>query len=194
MYSTDQVVIYPGTDIVEPTINVTTVAQNAFVLEGVSRSRNALINGVTHGYDWDDGYTCHQLNNGCIIIQLPQPYMVGSMRLLLWDCDDRTYSFYIEVSDDNEEYMRVIEGHNLSSWQTFYFKPLPVVYIRIIGTSNSANEVFHCVHFECPLDPDNQVRHALAEPTDVNVYPVQYGKLTPTDSLDLPQVVVHDEV
>jgi hypothetical protein len=28
--------------------------------------------------------------------------------------------------------------------------PRPVVFIRIVGTHNSANEVFHCVHFECP--------------------------------------------
>lgn len=25
-----------------------------------------------------------------------------------------------------------------------------MVFIKIVGTANSANEVFHCVHFECP--------------------------------------------
>lgn len=35
-----------------------------------SRSRNALLNGDTKHYDWDSGYTCHQLGSGAILIQL----------------------------------------------------------------------------------------------------------------------------
>lgn len=53
---------------------------SAVVFEGVSRTRNALINGDYKNYDWDSGYTCHQLGNGSINIQLAQPYIVGSMR------------------------------------------------------------------------------------------------------------------
>ena len=34
---------------------------SAFVIEGVSRTRNSLINGDVKNYDWDSGYTCHQL-------------------------------------------------------------------------------------------------------------------------------------
>ena len=57
-----------------------TVQASAWVIEGVSRSRNALINGDTKNYDWDSGYTCHQLGSGAIVVQLAQPYMVDSMR------------------------------------------------------------------------------------------------------------------
>jgi len=98
---------------------VATIELSACVIEGVSRSRNALINGKlanglamtrpdtiaitldirmtgtykcfcmklgeTRGYDWDSGYTCHQLGSGAIVIQLAQPYLLSSMRLLLWD-------------------------------------------------------------------------------------------------------------
>lgn len=53
---------------------------SAIVLEGVSRTRNALINGDFKNYDWDSGYTCHQLGSGSISIQLAQPYVIGSMR------------------------------------------------------------------------------------------------------------------
>lgn len=63
-----------------PKRNVATIANNAVVLEGVSRSRNALLNGDTKNYDWDDGYTCHQLGSGAIVVQLPQPYLLSSMR------------------------------------------------------------------------------------------------------------------
>ena len=52
----------------------------AIVTEGVSRNRNALIDGDTKNYDWESGYTCHQIGSGCITIQLAQPFMIGSMR------------------------------------------------------------------------------------------------------------------
>lgn len=44
------------------------------------RSRNNLLNGDTSTYDWDSGYTCHQLGSGSILVQLGQPYMIESMR------------------------------------------------------------------------------------------------------------------
>lgn len=63
-----------------PTENVANISASATVLEGVSRSRNALLNGNTRDYDWDSGYTCHQLGSGCIVVQLAQPYIISSMR------------------------------------------------------------------------------------------------------------------
>ena len=111
------------------------IAASATVLDGVSRSRNALLNGSTRDYDWDSGYTCHQLGSGCIMVQLAQPYMISSMRcarvcvrereieifllmcefifvsprMLLWDKDDRTYGYYIEVSTDQKTWKRVVD-------------------------------------------------------------------------------------
>ncbi|KAG8235189.1 hypothetical protein J437_LFUL014153 [Ladona fulva] len=41
------------------------------------------------------------------------------------------------------------------SWQTLRFERRPVVFIRIVGTHNTANVVFHCVHFECPAQVDD---------------------------------------
>lgn len=63
-----------------PTENIASISASATVLEGVSRSRNALLNGNTRNYDWDSGYTCHQLGSGCIVVQLSQPYIISSMR------------------------------------------------------------------------------------------------------------------
>lgn len=86
-----------------------TIDNSACVTEGVSRSKNALINGDVEHYDWDSGYTCHQLGLGTIVVQLAQPYMIDSMRLLLWDCDDRSYSYYIEVSTDQQNWQLVAD-------------------------------------------------------------------------------------
>ncbi|KAJ7404295.1 BTB/POZ domain-containing protein 9-like protein [Willisornis vidua] len=153
--------------LIVPTENVATIADCASVIEGVSRSRNALLNGDTKNYDWDSGYTCHQLGSGAIVVQLAQPYMIGSIRvglmnvlkfiglylqLLLWDCDDRSYSYYIEVSTNQQQWTMVVDRTKISckSWQTITFDKQPASFIRIVGTRNTANEVFHCVHFECP--------------------------------------------
>ncbi|VDK71576.1 unnamed protein product [Litomosoides sigmodontis] len=152
MYTSEPFDIDPVTTLLVPSTNVATIANNAIVVEGVSRSRNALINGETSNYDWDNGYTCHQLGSGAIIVQLPQPYLIDSMRLLLWDCDDRHYSYYVEVSCDNMCWTRIADKthEHCRAWQILRFERLPVVFIRLVGTHNSVNEVFHCVHFECP--------------------------------------------
>ena len=74
------------------------------------------------------------------------------MRLYLWDGDDRSYSYYIEVSTDEQHWNMIVDKRNehCQSWQTLTFPKQPVVFIRIVGTYNSANEVFHCVCLECP--------------------------------------------
>lgn len=143
-------------DVICPNYNVATLDKSAVVIEGVSRSRNTLLNGDTKRYDWDSGYTCHQLGSGAILIQLGQPYIISSLRLLLWDCDDRSYSYYIESSINVWEWEMVVDNtrENCKSWQVIRFPPRPVVFIRIVGTHNTANEVFHCVHFECPSMED----------------------------------------
>ncbi|KAK3093519.1 hypothetical protein FSP39_016697 [Pinctada imbricata] len=142
-----------------PTENVATIDACACVIEGVSRSRNALINGDTRHYDWDSGYTCHQLGSGAIIVQLAQPYMAETMRLLLWDCDDRSYSYYVEVSTDQKSWKMVADRRNegCKSWQFIKFDKQPVSFVKIVGTHNTANEVFHCVHFECPAENPSKV-------------------------------------
>lgn len=138
--------------IVAPIKNIATLDRSAVVLEGVSRTRNALINGDVKNYDWDSGYTCHQLGSGAITIQLGQPYHLTSCRILLWDCDERSYSFFIESSIDQKNWDVIVDKRNaqLKSWQHMTFAARPVVYIRIVGTFNSVNEIFHIVHFETP--------------------------------------------
>ena len=75
-----------------------------------------------------------------------------NFRLLLWDCDERSYSYFIEVSNNANDWKVVWDRSKVPcrSWQTITFPRRPIVYIRIVGTYNTANEVFHCVHFECP--------------------------------------------
>uniref|UniRef100_A0A0K0EQX4 BTB domain-containing protein n=1 Tax=Strongyloides stercoralis TaxID=6248 RepID=A0A0K0EQX4_STRER len=152
LYTLNPRKVDPITNIVIPKKSIATTKENALVLEGVSRTRDALLNGNYDDYDWDNGYTCHQLGSGSITIAFPQPYLVSTMRLLLWDRDDRYYSYYIESSINGKVWKRIVDKttEECRSWQNLQFEPEIVSYVKIVGTYNSANEVFHCVHFECP--------------------------------------------
>lgn len=187
MFTSEPFDVDPLTTLLIPSSNVATIENNAVVIEGVSRSRNALLNGETSNYDWDNGYTCHQLGSGAIVVQLPQPYLIDSMRLLLWDCDDRYYSYYVEVSCDHCSWKRVADRtqEQCKAWQILRFELTPVVFIRIVGTHNSANEVFHCVHFECPAQRAalSPFESAIAlENTEEIVQPGAAANLNPGNS------------
>jgi len=38
--------------------------------------------------------------------------MLDCMTLLLWDCDDRTYSYTVEVSVDNTNWVMIQDNRN----------------------------------------------------------------------------------
>ncbi|XP_052749475.1 BTB/POZ domain-containing protein 9 isoform X2 [Galleria mellonella] len=162
--------------LVRPVHNVATVERSAVVIEGISRTRNVLLNGDTEHYDWEQGYTCHQLGSGAIVVQLAQPYLLSSMRMLLWDCDYRHYSYYVETSLNYWDWEVVCDRTRdaCRSWQVIYFSPRPVSIIRIVGTNNSVNEVFHLVHLECPA----QVEEARDDPAVKKLRPAD-NKLNP---------------
>ncbi|VDL95731.1 unnamed protein product, partial [Schistocephalus solidus] len=126
-----------------PRNNVATVQLGATVLEGVSRLRNSLIDGDVLVYNLNYGFTCHQLGNGCIAVQLSQPFLVSSMRFLLWDLDSRAYSYTVEVSLDRQVWRMVFDASMMHcrSWQTIKFPLQPVTFIRVTGTGNTANNV-----------------------------------------------------
>lgn len=170
MFSTESFQLDPETGVVQPNGNVATVERSACVVEGVSRSRNALVNGDTNPrYDWDSGYTCHQIGSGSIVVQLAQPFLIGSARLLLWDCDDRRYSYVVETSVDQRQWQVAVDRSrdNCRSWQTLRFAPRVASFFRITGTRNTANEVFHAVTFQCPANAETDMDDALTNEIDV---------------------------
>lgn len=59
---------------------------------------------------------------------------------------------------------------NCRSWQTLKFEPRPVVFIRIVGTHNTANEVqfsFYCTQFLKMIDIISCMGKAAIECIDV---------------------------
>uniref|UniRef100_A0A7E4UTL7 F5/8 type C domain-containing protein n=1 Tax=Panagrellus redivivus TaxID=6233 RepID=A0A7E4UTL7_PANRE len=110
---------------------------------------NAFIDGTFAEYDGETGFTCHTIGTGCIMLQLPQPYLLDQMKLLLWDKGKRQYSYHVEISTDKKQWTRIIEKNLVSSWREVKFNHQPVVFVKIGGPHNTANTDFHVVHIAC---------------------------------------------
>lgn len=84
--------------LIVPEENVATLQHDATVFDG----QTVLLNGDTESYTGDHGYAVHTISNTKsnvkgIVIQLNHPYIINCIRMLLWDRDNRSYSYYIQV-------------------------------------------------------------------------------------------------
>lgn len=103
--------------------NVATSHRDACVLDGQS----VLLNGDTDNYSGDHGYASHMITKDGshgITVKLSHPYIINCIRMLLWDRDNRSYSYYIQVSLDSEVWTTVVDRrqHLCRSWQELFFK------------------------------------------------------------------------
>ena len=132
--------------------NVASPRHGAEVLQGELKTN--LLDGDVCNYDMEKGFTRHHIdesNGQGILVKLGVRAIINCIRLLLWDKDVRAYSFYIEVSMDQKDWVEVVDHrhYHCRSWQNMYFPARVVRYVRIVGTHNTVNRVFHAVAFEC---------------------------------------------
>ncbi|CAH8660253.1 unnamed protein product [Heterobilharzia americana] len=59
----------------------------------------------------------------------------------------------VKVHDPDWKLVRDASQEQCRSWQTITFPLQLVTFIRVVGTYNTANDVFHLVHLECPYPP-----------------------------------------
>lgn len=130
------------------------VASDKFAARTIQgECRAALLNGDVGSYDMEKGYTRHCItdtNDNNITVELGTLCIINHIKILLWDHDNRSYSYYIEVSANQKEWDRVIDysQYHCRSWQYLYFSARPVRYIKLVGTHNTVNKVFHVVALE----------------------------------------------
>ncbi len=119
--------------------------------------KQALLDGDTKNYDMERGFSRHPIGDdtassggGGIVVQLGMQCIVNHVRMLLWDRDQRAYSYYVEVSMDQKDWARVVDHsrYHCRSWQDLHFAPRVARYIRVVGTHNTVNKVFHLVALE----------------------------------------------
>lgn len=71
--------------------NVATNRLGCSVIRGEMKA--ALLDGDIQSYDLDRGFTRHPIDDNCgqgVVIRLGQPYILNTIRLLLWDRDARS--------------------------------------------------------------------------------------------------------
>ena len=134
-----------------PEENVAQPKHGAEVLYG--EVKQAMLDGDSKNYDMERGFSRHPIDESQdkgIIIKLGMQCIVNHIKMLLWDRDQRAYSYYIDVSMDQKDWVRVCDHskYYCRSWQELYFTPRVVKFIRIVGTHNTVNKVFHVVSLE----------------------------------------------
>ncbi|XP_050435281.1 BTB/POZ domain-containing protein 9-like [Adelges cooleyi] len=97
----------------------------------------------------------------CLQVQLAQPYMLSSLRMLINDGESETCGYIIHVSANDEDWKIIVDKSNKStrSMQLLKFDATPIVYIRVTAVRTSENDkLFSRVLLEAPaqesLDSD----------------------------------------
>ncbi|XP_050435240.1 BTB/POZ domain-containing protein 9-like [Adelges cooleyi] len=89
----------------------------------------------------------------CVLIQLAQPYVLSSLRILLNDGDSETCGYIIHVSVNNEVWVPIVDKSKkpVHSLELLKFDPTPIVYIRITAVRHLKNyKLIKKVFIEAP--------------------------------------------
>ena len=129
--SNDMSLKYRG--VLYPNENVACSRYQAIVIKGELKS--ALLDGDTVNYDLDRGFSYHPIddtNQNAIVVKLGNPTIFNQIKLFLWDKDTRSYSYFVEVSMNEVDWVRVVDysEYLCRSWQNLYFKPIVARYVH----------------------------------------------------------------
>ncbi|MFH0908252.1 MAG: MBG domain-containing protein [bacterium] len=118
----------------------------------------ALIDGITTGYSDTNGFgytywRCAPHNPGKMTLDMKALCTISSMKLLLWDLDNRFSRYKIEASSNSKQWTTIVDRtaatNQCRSWQDIRFSPaIRARYLRLTGTYNSSNQTFQVVEWE----------------------------------------------
>ena len=116
--------------------NVATPQRGASTIEG--QVKDVLLNSDSEMSSGEQNYTTHVItgdNSKGITVQLSQPYIINCIRMLLWDRDNRSYSYFIEVSLDKKNWQRVVDRTSwlCRSWQELFFEPQVIRWVWLLS-------------------------------------------------------------
>jgi len=140
-------------------VNMCLEEKGAKLKEGIAKMEGSCIRGPPHKYADQTGYTFAELGES-ITIQMKRECMINKVEFLLWDQDDRTYSYILSSSMDGVNWSTLMDCTEMacSSKQTIFFHAKPIRFFSVIGTSNSHDEDdpesknFHIVSFFATFD------------------------------------------
>ena len=162
-------------------INLALASRGSTITGNNGTNWSKLIDGVTTGYTPTIGFGYTLWKNaanapGAMTLDLKDLCTISSMRLLLYDLDNRFYRYKIEASSNNTTWVTIVDRtavtNQCRSWQDISFSPpIQARYLRLIGTYNSAlngsNNGFHVVEWEVYGTPSAPVIMTSADAVTV---------------------------
>uniref|UniRef100_A0A7E4UTV9 BACK domain-containing protein n=1 Tax=Panagrellus redivivus TaxID=6233 RepID=A0A7E4UTV9_PANRE len=137
LHSTGPFEIDPITTLIMPNQNIVPTEMEY----ACSNTANGYIEGNIM-----NGYVMHWMdNNSRIIFQFSQPYLIGSIKLLL----NYTSSYSVAIYANGERFTRIFDEKNVSGWRTVTFPKQPVMCIKIVGFK-APSHTFRLHKLECP--------------------------------------------
>lgn len=131
------------------------LAKNGAVAAG-GKDPQLLIDGEEK-YDGGTGFGMTYWQNTptpFFTVTLKKPVLIDCIRFLLWDLDDRSFRYKLEVcADEQGKDWTMIADRSAptdfcKSWQNISFKAQTIKIIKLTGTYNSANNGFHVVELQ----------------------------------------------
>eukprot|EP00092_Neocalanus_flemingeri_P020682 GFUD01022412.1.p1 GENE.GFUD01022412.1~~GFUD01022412.1.p1 ORF type:complete len:425 (+),score=76.47 GFUD01022412.1:50-1324(+) len=142
-------------------VNVSLAKNGAKLIAGEPKDCNSsCLREPPHNYDDGSGYTFNNLGQR-VTVELSKEYMINKIEFLLWDRDDRSYSYTLECSLDGITWTTVLDCRDMGckSMQTIFFGPKRMKFISVTGTRNTydddgdpESQNFHIVNFIATLD------------------------------------------
>jgi hypothetical protein len=87
---------------------------------------------------------------GSFVLQLPRVETIHAVDTRLWDLDERTFRYCIDISIDGKRWTQVADKSRVEcrGWQHDAFSPQRAQQIRFTGLHNTANSLFQIVEVE----------------------------------------------
>ena len=160
-------------------INLALASRGSTISGNNGTNWDKLIDGVKTGYTGSAGFGYTVWNTtppGTMTLDLKGLCTISSMRLLLYDLDNRFYRYKIEASSNNTTWVTIVDRTAVTNqcrgWQDISFSPpIQTRYLRLIGTYNNAlngsNNGFHVVEWEVYGTPSAPVIMTSADAVTV---------------------------
>lgn len=109
----------------------------------------SLFDGEVRAADRQKGFAYNR--HPCVFtLLLPRPISLSAIRVKLWDGDERTYKYMLDVSLDGRRFLRVADKSEgvPAGWQNILFPLQKVRVIKLHCLHNSANRSFQVLEVE----------------------------------------------
>ena len=137
----------PGRPAVDTLEDLALASRGAKASTSSGRDADLIIDGKTK-HDKQKGYAW-AINPCTFTVDLGTVHAINKVRILLFDLDNRRYSYRVFVSEDGASWDQVRSNPRArGGWQEIGLEDKKLQFIRVNGLGNTVNRNFHVVEIE----------------------------------------------